>query len=135
MICIFGHDVAWDMGCNDCTPNNDCLHEGGIGKCPNFNWISTTIKKIYLDNILVNNKTSEYKGASEFWIKRLEKYIGPHENDLGINFLCGKMSVKFFVKEVHRYNPIGFPYTIDGVEFKSYYDIKIGNRIETEKVI
>ncbi len=92
-----------------------------------MNWISTTIKKKYMDKILSGKKTSEYKKATDFWEKRLSKYVGTHDGDLGINFLCGQESYKFRVRQVARGSD--FEIDIDGEPVWEWYEIHLGERM------
>lgn len=93
-------------------------------------WISTTIKRIHLDPILSGEKTIEYKVASPFWEKRLKKHMGYHgrESNIGINFLCGRESVKykvFMLTRMHDKKPMD----VDGVLVNTWYEIHLGERI------
>ena len=105
------------------------MDEKGIGGCKYFNWISTTIKKVYMDQILKGIKKAEFKGATDFWKKRLDKYKNFEDGTLGINFLCGQNSYKFFVKDIYKWHGTR-PLDIDGKEFHIYYQILLGDRIE-----
>lgn len=97
-------------------------------------WISTTIKKKYMDKILEGKKTIEYKKASEYWEKRLNKYreYGREDySDVGINFLCGQKSYKFEVKNVSLwYHTDGLE--IDGEMVRHVFHIVLGKRLDTE---
>jgi len=88
--------------------------------------ISTTIKGLWMDKILSGEKTSEYKGNSDFWWKRLTKFIG-HRFDkepVFITFLRGRMSYKYRVKCVLFY-PV--PKEIDGVVYDCYWEIRLSH--------
>ncbi len=91
-------------------------------------WISTTIKKTYMDKILDGTKKYEYKGASEYWIKRISKFMDFTMGELGINFLCGQKSYKFIVADITKWSGT-MPRDIDGTEYKSYYQIQLGDQI------
>jgi len=93
-----------------------------------MDWISTTIKGKYMEKILSGEKSVEYKEASEFWEKRLKKYIGDHEEGLGINFICGQEVYKFEVTRVSIRTTMSIE--IDGKEVDRYYKIFLGERIE-----
>ncbi len=97
------------------------------------NWISTTIKKKYLDKILEGEKTIEYKKGSEFWKKRLEKHLGVFKSgSLGINFLCGQKTYKFDVLQVIHISNRLKEIEIDGEKVDDYYKIYIGERLDTK---
>lgn len=90
--------------------------------------ISTTIKRRWLNEILSGEKKIEYKEATTHWITRLDKYRGKHRyGDLYINFLCGRISHKFVVREVRR--NIG-SMNIDGKDVSEYYEIHLGTEIK-----
>lgn len=94
-----------------------------------MNWISTTIKRKYMDKILEGEKRVEYKKASEFWKKRLQKYIGFFScRDVGINFLCGQESYKYMVQQVTRHRHLKIE--IDGELIEDYYKIYLGQRLK-----
>jgi len=88
-------------------------------------WISTTIKRKWLDKILSGEKEQEYKGATEFWNKRLTKILECGE-EIGINFLCGRESYKFEVMDINHYYGMR---EIDGTEYESFYEIRLGKPI------
>ena len=94
-------------------------------------WISTTIKKKWLEKILSGEKTVERKVANEFWTKRLEKFVdGTFQDDIGINFLCGCESYKFKVININKcYWRDGFD--IDGVITQEWYEIRLGEQLWT----
>lgn len=88
-----------------------------------MNTISTTIKRKYLDRILSGEKNVEYKGATPYWKKRLEKNLGLYYKDLAIVFVCSQEAYRFTVTNVvHRYESK----VIDGVRYESYYAIHLG---------
>lgn len=91
--------------------------------------ITTTIKKVYMDKILSGEKTSEYKTNSEFWNKRLTKFVGQcfDEDPVIITFLCGRKSYKYRVLNVMC---VPLPKEIDGVVSDCYWDIRLGKRME-----
>ena len=91
-------------------------------------WISTTIKRVWLDKILSGEKTSEFKVASDFWMKRLTcGHYAPGE--LGINFLCGRKAVKYNVTRIVFWGMPGQRMNIDGKVVKEWYEIVLGERI------
>jgi len=95
----------------------------------NVYYISTTIKKIWMDKILSGEKTSEFKVASVFWIKRLTGariVLDQLQQPVRINFLCGQIAYKFIVKEILFHNK---PMVIDGVKTQMYYEIKLGQQL------
>ena len=81
-----------------------------------------------MDKILNGTKKYEYKGATEYWNKRLSKFILFSKGELGINFLCGQKSYKFIVAEIIRWSGT-MPRNIDGTDYKSYYQIQLGEQI------
>jgi len=87
-----------------------------------------------MDRILEGKKTIELKKASDFWKKRLEKYVGKHSGDLGINFLCGQKSHKFKVPRIeHRSFEEGDdPILIDESYELEYFAIFLGQKIDGE---
>ena len=98
-------------------------------------WISTTIKKEYMKQILDGEKKIEYKGYIPFWKKRLDRFVSRTKLmrykglvGVGINFLCGKLSYKYQVIGVY-FHTVKKPIDIVGQEFKKYYTIHIGERI------
>lgn len=100
---------------------------------PIQNWITTTIKQKYLDEILSGKKIAESKVAKPFWKKRLHKYRGEHDGNLGINFVCGQDNFKFYVTEiVHKELPLDRCIDIDGEQTRKYYLIYLGDRIKEE---
>jgi len=91
-------------------------------------WISTTIKRVWLDKILSGEKTSEFKVASDFWKKRLTcGHYAPGE--LGINFLCGRVAVKYEVLWIQLWALPGQIKNIDGKVVREWYEIHLGERI------
>ena len=94
--------------------------------------ISTTIKKVWLDKILSGEKTVERKRATQFWITRLQPFVGKTVAQMSqtqINFLCGKYAIKYRVKTVVRLHS-GTPIDIDGVPATDWYEIYLGERVE-----
>lgn len=87
-------------------------------------WISTTIKKEYMDRILNGDKNCELKGDTVFWSKRLDKLIG--KGNVAINFLCGQESYKFKVNSITKFE---HPIIIDEVNYDGHYEILIGDRL------
>lgn len=91
-------------------------------------WISTTIKKIYLDQIEAGDKKFEFKGDTEHWRKRLNRYVNKELKNVGISFLCGRICKKYRVKGVNLLsNKNGMD--IDGAIYYSYYAIHLGEKI------
>ena len=93
-------------------------------------WISTTIKRIYMNEIILGTKKREYKIYNEFWKKRLDPLIGIEE-EIGINFLCGQMPYKYHVQFIQYVN-INWNYDIDGNRVNEFYIIYLGDRILEE---
>lgn len=91
-------------------------------------WISTTIKRKWIDKILSGEKKREYKEHSDFWQKRLDPLLNCNE-DICINFLCGQESYKFKVLYIEYVN-VTWSIDIDGKICNEYYSIYIGDRIE-----
>lgn len=90
--------------------------------------ISTTIKRHWINEILNGIKTSEFKGNTDYWNKRLRRFIG-HDFDINptyINFLCGKMSYKFRIKNIILHATPGY---IDGIDYNSYWQIVLWYRV------
>lgn len=101
----------------------------------NMDWISTTIKKVYMDKILSGEKRIEFKGYTPYWKERLDPFVGRTRimqykglDGLGINFLCGRLSYKYQVIGVYRHR-LKEPIDIAGKKFKKYYTIHLGVRI------
>jgi len=91
-------------------------------------WISTTIKKKYMDKILSGDKKFELKGDIIYWRQRLDKLIG--KKNVTINFLCGQKSYKFKVKNITKIeHPFEDTVEIDGIFYSGYYEIGIGERL------
>lgn len=93
--------------------------------------ISTTIKKVYMDQILEGNKTSEFKGCSDYWNTRIYKILendSSGDNEVMINFLCGRVSYKYEVRFIILHN-CGCSKMIDGIEFSEYWEIQLGRRL------
>lgn len=94
-------------------------------------YISTTIKRKWMDLILSGEKQSEFKGNTKFWNKRLKRIqeLLKRKELVFINFLCGAESYQFKVDCIIHYSC--FPaFNIDGKEFTDYWEIKIGKRIK-----
>jgi len=92
-------------------------------------WISTTIKRKWMDKILSGEKTSELKIRSEHWNKRLT--CSTYDTGkLGINFLCGRVAYKYHVKMIQLHVLPDTTKSIDGVVVKEWYEIHLGERIE-----
>ena len=92
-------------------------------------WISTTIKRKHLDKILSEEKTIEFKGATPFWMKRLDKLM-LYDGDIAINFLCGRESYKFRVEKILYC--VGRR-VIDGILHDEFYEIHLGEQITKEE--
>ena len=94
-------------------------------------WISTTIKKKYMDKILSLEKVIESKGATDFWIKRLSKAreLLRKNKTVGINFLCGRKSYKFKVNEIYLVDSNTLLCRVDDQYFRNIYNIYLGERI------
>jgi hypothetical protein len=92
-------------------------------------WISTTIKKKWMDLILDGTKCAEYKANTKFWNKRLEPLVDKFflDDEIGINFLCGQKSYKYRVVHIRHHNR--HPLDIDGVQVTDWYEIQLGKRI------
>ena len=88
--------------------------------------ISTTIKRVWMDKILSGEKTSEFKGATPFWDKRLKPLLYCGE-EIIITFLCGKQPYWFRVRNVFYYD---HPRTINGTEHRAFYEIALGEQID-----
>jgi hypothetical protein len=99
-------------------------------------WISTTIKKKYLDQILFGTKNIERKVANEYWNKRLNKILADFTpsnrgkiKGVGLSLLCGQESYKFKVTHIYKRH-LSMGQEIDGVWTKDWWEIHIGDRIE-----
>lgn len=95
-------------------------------------WISTTIKRKWLDKILSGEKTIERKVASEYWEPRISK--ARHElacgHEVGLNLLCYRDCHKFKVLKIERQIlPTGQRRDIDGVMTQIWFEIHIGDEI------
>lgn len=91
-------------------------------------WISTTIKKVWLDKILSGEKKIEYKDNTEWWRARLGNIDDLDiDEGVGINFLCGRKHYKFMVTAIHLVIS-GTPKDIDGNECFTWYEIHLGER-------
>lgn len=90
--------------------------------------ITTTIKRKYLDEILLGRKTVEYKGDTDHWHRRLHKFIKKVQKagQLKINFVCGREAYKFHVKNVSYIEREIF---IDEIEYCAFYSISLGDRV------
>lgn len=99
-------------------------------------WVSTTIKRKYLEKILSGEKKIERKVASEYWNKRLNKVlkVTPREKrgeieDIGLSLLCGRECHKFEVTHLFKKHSDGWT-MIDGIATHDWWEIHIGDRIE-----
>ena len=94
-------------------------------------YISTTIKRKWMDLILSGEKQSEFKGNTKFWNKRLTKIqVLLLQNELVfINFLCGVESYKYKVKWIIHHITIQGK-DIDGKKSNDYWEIVLGKRIK-----
>lgn len=90
-------------------------------------WISTTIKRKWLDPILSGEKKFESKVANEFWTLRLEKLMG--EDDVGLCLVCGRDVHKFKVVSVTKHHD-DQPINIDGWLTRDWFEIEIGEEIK-----
>jgi hypothetical protein len=96
-------------------------------------WVSTTIKKVWMDEILAGRKCIEYKDRSEYWKKRLEDLaynVGTHTGH-GINFLCGRKSYKFRIDRIEM--KCG-AMIIDNKPSNSWYEIHIGLQFRQDEL-
>lgn len=101
-------------------------------ECVNIKWISTTIKKQYYEKIKDGTKKREYKEYSEYWIKRLEPLIKiQNQEDIGINFLCGRDFHKRWVLYLQYVN-VTWCYDVAGKELSELYIITLGDEIKEE---
>lgn len=60
------------------------------------------VRKRYIDVIDMLKKNIEYRRDSEFWRKRLNKYVGIENPGLIAVFLCGKQVVRRLIKIIRR---------------------------------
>ena len=111
--------------CNNCGNINTKLTCAKCGWETKTKWVSTTIKRKWMDKILSGEKTIEYKGATEFWNTRLNKLLYCGE-EISINFLCGRVSYKFKVIRIFYYDN---DRVIDGVLHKGFFEIHLGEQI------
>ena len=96
-----------------------------------YNWISTTIKKKYMELILSGKKTTEYKENTEYWNKRLNKI--KNKKNIAINFLCGRINYKFeviLIEAFFDYSNDGCFIDIDGKKVYEWWEIRLGKRIK-----
>lgn len=94
--------------------------------------ISTTIKKVHMDAILSGLKTIEYKGSKAFWRLRLKPLMFcDFDEDIYINFLCGRKSYKFEVIDI-RYVESWKRMKIDENLFCFWFEIHLGGQIDGE---
>ncbi len=104
-------------------------------------WISTTIKRKYMDKILAGDKKIEYKRGSNYWRKRILPLM--HRKDeldededpddlepLGITFVCGQDVYKFELKGMMHVTADCDVKEIDGETVQEYFALRIGKRIE-----
>lgn len=87
--------------------------------------LSTTIKKVWMDKILSGEKKVEYKGATDYWKKRICWPNCPTE----INFLCGQKSYRYKIPRIVQCVDALHPKDIDGVLFSEWYEIELGERV------
>jgi len=107
-----------------------------LNKCPSIiaitpvpmEWISTTIKKKWMDQILSGETDTELIGANNFWDKRLGKLITKDDGLVAINFLCCQKAYAFKVKEILYVSTL-CPKKIDEKYYKTYWKIRLGARI------
>ena len=100
-------------------------------------WISTTIKRMYMDKILSGEKTVEYKSLIPYWDRRVGKFLhkalfansNPPTLPKGINFLCGRKSYKFKITMI-RIEATSPDIPTDVVSTGGCYAIHLGERIE-----
>jgi hypothetical protein len=93
-------------------------------------WISTTIKKIYYEKIKDGSKRREYKEYSEYWKKRIEPLILIQNNeDIGINFLCGRDNHKRWVLYI-QYVKVPWFYDVVEKQLRELYIIELGEEIK-----
>lgn len=96
-------------------------------------WLSTTIKRKHLDKILSGEKTSEYKNASEHWVKRCEN-AKSSDGDIGIIFICGSVVYRYEVRDIIFNYDHDDPFEIDDEMCAAWYDIALGARIRKPKI-
>lgn len=90
-------------------------------------WLSTTIKKKWMDKILSGEKTSETKVASQYWNNRINKIIETPLKLDGINFLCGQKCYKYEILDIIWHNDAT---EIDGFPTQYWWEIVLGKRIK-----
>jgi len=85
-------------------------------------FITTTIKRKYMDQILSGIKTVEYKGYTDFWSTRINRVLhNPvYPDNCVINFLCGQKAYKYKITKIEL--QVG-PREIDGAKYDKYYEI------------
>lgn len=110
--------------------NNSCYFSVDSNGGGLMRYISTTIKKVWLEQILSGEKVIEFKGATDFWIKRLMPMLEGSDRII-INFLCGRKSFKFTVLNVCHVRSRR-PFKIDEVYFYEWFEIHIGGVIYGE---
>lgn len=91
-------------------------------------WISTTIKKKWLDKILDGTKTSEYRKATPFWMNRFLHISITMPQKVGLNLLCGRLAYKFDVISLLEHED-DTPFDLDGEKVYHYFEIVLGERI------
>lgn len=88
--------------------------------------ISTTIKRKWINQILLGAKTSELKAYTKHWKDRLEKYLGDHgTGECYIKFLCGRLVYKYWVMKIELHPDSK---NIDGKICQPYFEIFLHGR-------
>ena len=95
-------------------------------------WISTTIKKPWLDKILSGEKPNELKGKNKYWETRIEPLLNMKCGEVGLNLLNGRDSYKFLIKEINVWHG-DEPTKIDDEEYLEYYEIIHGIQLTLKK--
>jgi hypothetical protein len=85
-------------------------------------FLTTTIKRCYMDLILSGKKTIEYKGYIDHWKKRIDKILKDpgYPADYGINFLCGQIAYKYKITKIVL---VDSPKEIAGTTYPKHYEI------------
>lgn len=94
-------------------------------------YISTTIKKVWLDKILSGEKKIELKPGTDFWKKRLMPMLEGSDRII-LSLLCGRKAYKFSVMNV-CYVQSRRPLKIDVPYYYSWFEIHLGELIEVNK--